>query len=182
MNRNLIRRIDPCAATRAAYDVGMTALGVSLLVVGAVMILAEAHVPTLGVLGGPGVALLAVGAVLAVLGLGGGIALGAVSALLLAGAGAGVVAVTVHKGMAVRRRRIRAGPEGLLGHIGVVRSWDGRTGSVLVDGALWRARRSTLLDDGAEDAELRAGDEIVVEGLDGLTVAVRKAEEWELIR
>jgi membrane-bound ClpP family serine protease len=166
----------------------MTALGVSLLVVGAMMILAEAHVPTLGVLGGPGVAVLAVGAVLAVLGLGGGIALGAISALLLAGGGAGVVAVTVHKGMAVRRRRVRAGPEGLLGHIGVVRSWEGRTGCVAVDGALWRARRSTLFDDPGEEgepdpkSELRAGDEIVVEGLDGLTVAVRKAEEWELIR
>jgi membrane-bound ClpP family serine protease len=160
----------------------MTALGVSLLIVGAVMILAEAHVPTLGVLGGPGVVVLAVGAVLAVLGLGGGIALGAVSALLLAGVGAGVVGVTVHKGMAVRRRRVKAGPEGLLGHIGVVRSWEDRTGSVLVVGALWRARRSWLLAEPGEQQELQAGDEIVVEGLDGLTVAVRKAEEWELIR
>jgi membrane-bound ClpP family serine protease len=172
----------PCAATREAYDVGMTALGVSLLIVGAIMILAEAHVPTLGVLGGPGVVVLAVGAVLAVLGLGGGIALGAVSALLLAGAGAGVVGVTVHKGMAVRRRRVRAGPEGLLGHMGVVRRWEGRTGSVLVDGALWRARRSMLFDDGEEGGVLHPGDEIVVESLDGLTVFVRKAEEWELIR
>lgn len=147
------------------------------------MILAEAHVPTLGVLGGPGVALLAVGAVLAVLGLGGGIALGAISALLLAGAGAGVVGVTVHKGLAVRRRRVRTGAESLLGHLGVVRNWEGRTGQVLVDGALWRARRSRLLlDEGDDEEELRAGDEIVVEGIDGLTVAVRKAEEWELMR
>lgn len=160
----------------------MTALGVSLLVVGAVVILAEAHVPTLGVLGGPGVVLLAVGAVLAVLGLGGGIALGVVSALLLAGTGAAVVGVSVHKGFAVRRRRIRAGPESLLGHVGLVRSWEGPTGCVVVDGALWRARRSWLSDDTEQRDELRAGDEIVVEGLDGLTVRVRKAEEWELIR
>ena len=47
----------------------MTALGVSLLIVGAILILVEAHVPTLGVLGGPGVVALGVGAVLAVLGL-----------------------------------------------------------------------------------------------------------------
>jgi membrane-bound ClpP family serine protease len=165
-----------------AYDVHMTALGVSLLVVGAIMILAEAHVPTLGVLGGPGVAVLAVGAVLAVVGLGGGIALGVISALLLGAAGAGVVGLTVHKGLAVRRRRVTAGPEGLLGHLGLVRGWEGRTGSVLVDGALWRARQSPRLDEADGPDELRAGDEIVVEGIDGLTVRVRKAEEWELIR
>ena len=46
----------------------MTALGVSLLIVGAIMVLIEAHVPTLGALGGPGVVVLAVGAVLAVMG------------------------------------------------------------------------------------------------------------------
>jgi len=67
----------------------MTALGVSLLLVGAVLILVEAHVPTLGVLGGPGVVALGVGTVLAVLGLGGGVVLGVVAALLLAGAPVG---------------------------------------------------------------------------------------------
>src|SRR6478672_3086810 len=103
---------------------GMTALGVSLLFVGAFLILLEAHVPTLGVLGGPGVLALAAGAVLAVLGLGGGVILGVVAGLLLAGAAGGVLAVTVGKGVAVRRRYVRAGPESLIGHLGVVRSWD----------------------------------------------------------
>ena len=159
----------------------MTALGVSLLCVGALLILLEAHVPTLGVLGGPGVLALAAGAVLAVLGLGGGVVLGVVSALLLAGAAGGVLAVTVGKGVAVRRRRVRAGPESLIGHLGVVRSWDARSGCVQVDGALWRARPSVLLDD-ADSEELRPGDQVVVDHLEGLTVGVRRAEEWELIR
>lgn len=158
----------------------MTALGVSLLIVGAILILVEAHVPTLGVLGAPGVVALGVGAVLAVLGLGGGIVLGVVAALLLAGAAGGVLALTVGKGMAVRRRRIRAGPESLIGHVGVVRNWTNPTGCVLVDGALWRARRSVLDDEDRED--LHPGDTVVVDHLDGLTVSVRRAEEWELIR
>jgi membrane-bound ClpP family serine protease len=156
----------------------MTALGVSLLMVGAIMILVEAHVPTLGALGGLGVLALGVGAVLAVIGLGGGVALAVVSALLLAGAAGGVLAVTVGKGVAVRRRRIRAGPESLIGHQGVVRSWTDRIGCVQVDGALWRARRS-LLDDEDHD-DLREGDTVVIDHLDGLTVAVRRAEDWEL--
>ena len=53
----------------------MTALGVSLLVIGAIVIVVEAHVPTLGLLGGPGVIALGVGAMLAISGLGGGVAL-----------------------------------------------------------------------------------------------------------
>jgi len=159
----------------------MTALGVSLLLVGAIMILAEAHVPTLGVLGAPGVLALGVGAVLAVLGLGGGVVLGVVAALLLAGAAGGTLAVTVGKAAAVRRRRVRAGPEGMLGHVGVVRSWDGASGCVQVDGALWTARRSVLTDESDSDLELHAGDKVVVDHLDGLTVGVRRAEEWELI-
>ena len=158
----------------------MTALGVSLLIVGAILILVEAHVPTLGVLGGPGVVALGVGAVLAVLGLGGGIVLGVVSALLLAGAAGGVMALTVGKGVAVRRRQIRAGPESLAGHVGVVRSWAEPTGYVLVDGTLWRACRSVLESEECED--LHSGDRVVVDHMDGMMVAVRKAEEWELTR
>jgi membrane-bound ClpP family serine protease len=158
----------------------MTALGVSLLLVGAIMVLIEAHVPTLGVLGGPGVIALAAGAVLAVLGLGGGVVLGVVSALLLAGAAGGVMALTVGKGIAVRRRRVRAGPESLLGHMGVVRSWTQRSGCVLVDGTLWQARRSWLDDE--DQQALHPGDAVVVDHLEGLTVGVRRAEEWELTR
>ncbi|HTU88156.1 MAG TPA: NfeD family protein [Solirubrobacteraceae bacterium] len=158
----------------------MTALGVSLLLVGAIMILVEAHVPTLGVLGGPGVVALTAGAVLAVLGLGGGIVLGVVAALLVAGSAGGALALTVGKGVAVRRRRVRAGPESLIGRVGVVRSWDDSVGCVQVDGALWSARRS-VLEDSEEPADLHAGDAVVVDHLDGLTVGVRRAEEWELI-
>jgi membrane-bound serine protease (ClpP class) len=123
---------------------------------------------------------LGVGTVLAVLGLGGGVVLGVVAALLLAGAAGGVLAVSVGKGAAVRRLRVRAGPESLLGHVGVVRSWAGTAGSVLVDGALWRARRSAIDDEDEED--LHQGDAVVVDHLDGLTVRVRRAEEWEVTR
>jgi membrane-bound ClpP family serine protease len=156
----------------------MTALGVSLLIVGAIVIVAEAHVPSLGMLGGPGVVAVGVGAVLAVSGLGGGLVLALITALLLVMSGLGVLAISVQKGMAVRRRRVRAGPEGLVGHLGVVRSWAESTGSVLVDGALWRARRSPTGDE--DEGELHAGDPVVVERLSGLTVAVRRAEDWEL--
>jgi membrane-bound serine protease (ClpP class) len=155
----------------------MTALGVSLLVIGAIAVIAEAHVPSLGVLGGPGALALTIGAVLAIAGLGGGVAISVLAALIVAAASAGVVIVSVRRGAAVRRRRIRSGPESLIGHIGVVQSWMEPTGKVLVDGALWTARRGWLEDEGAE---IHPGDHVVVEQLRGLTLSVRPAEEWEV--
>jgi membrane-bound ClpP family serine protease len=155
----------------------MTALGIALLVIGAVVIVVEAHVPTLGLLGGPGVVALAVGTVLAVGGLGGGIVLALVTATLVTAAGVAIVGLSVREGAAVRRRRIRTGAEGLIGRVGTVRSWGDPTGKVVVDGALWRARRSWSDD---HEPELHAGDHVVVERLSGLTLSVRPAEDWEL--
>ena len=158
----------------------MTALGLALLAVGVILVLVEVHVPRLGVLGVPGVIALAAGAILAVSGLGGGIAVGVITAVVLAGIGLGALALTLRKGIAVRRRRIRSGPEGLIGQLGVVRRWEEPRGKVLVDGALWSARRSWP-DDEHDQAELHEGDPIVVERLDGLTLRIRPAEDWELV-
>lgn len=151
----------------------MTAIGIALLVVGVIVVLVEAHVPSLGMLGGPGVVALAVGAVLAVAGLGGGIAFGLVAGFLLAGTGIGVVGLSITKGAAVRKRHHRSG---LIGRLGVVRKWNDPEGTVLVDGALWNACPS--LPDGEEICD---GDRVVVERVSGLTLAVRKAEKWELV-
>ncbi len=151
----------------------MTAIGIALLVVGVIVVLVEAHVPSLGMLGGPGVVALGAGAVLAVAGLGGGIALGLVAGLLLAGSGIGVVALSISKGAAVRKHRHRSA---LAGRLGVVRRWNEPEGTVLVDGALWNARPSH-----PEGEEIHQGDKVVVERVSGLTLAVRKAEDWELI-
>lgn len=159
----------------------MTALGVALLLIGVIVVTVEAHVPSLGMLGGPGVVALGVGSVLAVSGLGGGIALGLAAALVLVTSSIAVLALSVHKGLAVRGRRIKAGPEGLIGHVGYVHSWADPSGKVLVDGALWRARRSWPDDeDPDEERELHTGDPVVVERLNGLTLGIRRAEAWEL--
>lgn len=140
------------------------------------MILAEAHVQSLGILGVPGVIALGAGAMLAVGGLGGGFAAALVIALVLVVSSGALLALSLRKGLAVRRRRIRGGSHGLIGHVGVVRSWSQPTGKVLVDGGLWQARRSWGDD---EETELHEGDKVVVEQLKGLTLSVRKAEEWE---
>jgi len=66
----------------------------------------------------------------------------------------------------------------LCGRVGVVRRWSESAGQVFIDGALWRARHEWLQDD--EEA-FHEGESVVVERVNGLTLSVRRAEEWELI-
>ena len=163
----------------------MTTLGMVLLVLGALVATAEAHYPAHGVAGGVGVLAMAIGAVLAISGLGAGLALGLLSGLALATVGGGTLLLSVRSGFAVRGRRVRTGAEGIVGEIGVVRSWMQDGGSVALHGALWRARRSLSLDDYGDDGDdgdgLHPGDRVVVERLNGLTLSVRPAEKWELL-
>lgn len=155
----------------------MTALGIALLLVGATLVAVETHVSSLGMLAGPGAIALGVGAVLAVSGLGGGIVVAVILAVLVAATGVAFAGVAIREGKNARRRRVKTGAEGMVGRVGVVQSWVDPAGRVRVDGALWQARRSW--PDG-DTGELHAGDPVVVERLSGLTLAVRRAEEWEL--
>ena len=128
-----------------------------------------------GALGVAGGVALATGAALAIGASGGALAL-VIGAILAASAVTGIwLAVATRKGLATRQLRAVSGREALSGRTGVVRSWNGGGGQVFVDGALWRARPSW--PDGEQ--ELAAGDAVVVERVSGLTLAVRKAEEWE---
>jgi membrane-bound serine protease (ClpP class) len=158
----------------------VTTLGLILLIVGALVAVVEAHTPTHEIAGGLGVAVMAIGAVLAISGLGAGVILGLAGGLVLAGAGGAYVGLTVKHAAGVRRRRVRGGAEGLLGQVGVVRSWADTGGSVSLQGGVWRATRSPGVDDDPP-TELHSGDKVVVERLTGLTLSVRPAEEWELI-
>jgi membrane-bound serine protease (ClpP class) len=153
----------------------VTEVGIVLLVVGAVIAVAEAHYPTHGIAGGIGVMAMAVGAAIAVSGLGAGVLLGLLVGGALLAAGGGALALSVSRGAAARRLRVMTGAEGIIGHIGVVRSWADASGSVALDGSLWSARRSAI-----QEEELHAGDQVVVERLNGLTLCVRRAEDWEL--
>jgi membrane-bound serine protease (ClpP class) len=99
-----------------------------------------------------------------------------VTAFVLGVIGVGVVGLSVSKGAAVRTHRIRTGSEGIVGHLGIVRRWDAPAGTVLVDGALWHARPSL-----PDAPPLQIGDQVVVERINGLTLCVRKAEDWELV-
>jgi membrane-bound serine protease (ClpP class) len=155
----------------------MVILGIVLVLTGAGLMVAEAHLPTYGLLGLAGLASLVAGGAIAVDASGGGPALVIVFTLVLL-AVAGLALATVVRGAAgVARRRSRPGAETLVGHVGVVRHELEPVGQVFVDGALWRAQ--PCWEDGDRD-HLREGDKVVVERVKGLTLGVRRAEEWEL--
>jgi membrane-bound ClpP family serine protease len=155
----------------------MVIAGIALVLLGAGLMVAEAHLPTYGILGLLGLVSLVVGGAVAVDASGGGAALVVIVALVLALV-AGVALFAMAKGVAgVSRRRSRTGAEALVGHVGVVRHELEPVGQVFVDGALWRAQ--PCWEDGSEN-HLREGDHVVVERVKGLTLGVRRAEEWEL--
>jgi membrane protein implicated in regulation of membrane protease activity len=153
----------------------MTVLGLVLIIAAVVLLLAEAHLSTGG--------LMAACASVAAVG-------GVVSLLLAAGAGAVLVLIVglcaaagaVSLLLLARRRillplraRPRTGREALVGHVGVVRG-DGAEPEVFLDGSLWRAEPSPI----HHETELHDGERVVVEGVNGLTLRVREAEQWEL--
>ena len=118
----------------------MVLLGIVLLGVGAGLLIAEAHLPTYGALGLAGVVALAAGAALAVDGAGGGTLLVVAVVILVALAALALLAVIARATLMVGRSRVKTGVEGLVGHVGVMRSAPAPLGQVFVDGALWRAR------------------------------------------
>jgi membrane-bound ClpP family serine protease len=151
----------------------MVLLGILLLGAGAGLMIAEAHLPSVGVLGLAGVVAMAAGAAIAVDGAGGGAALIVAVVAIVAVAALALLGLIVRATLTAGRARAKTGVEGLVGHVGVVRSAPAPIGQVFIDGALWRAK--PCLED-----ELAVGDPVVVERVNGLVLSVRRAEEWEV--
>jgi membrane protein implicated in regulation of membrane protease activity len=92
-------------------------------------------------------------------------------------AAAALALFTLREARAISRRQVQSGAEGLIGRVGIVRRTIDPLGDVAVDGELWRARRSWATEDEPPPAE---GDRVVVASVHGLTLLVRRAEEWEV--
>jgi membrane-bound serine protease (ClpP class) len=154
----------------------MSALGLLLVLIGAGLVAAEAHVPSHGALGAAAVASLAVGVALLVSAAGGAAIAAILAALAVALAGGLWITTLVRKVVGVRR--LRPPRDALVGTVGVVKAAPEPLGQVYVGGSLWRAKVWGLDED---ERPLHPGDRCVVERVDGLTLTVRPAEEWELI-
>jgi membrane-bound ClpP family serine protease len=154
----------------------MTALALALMVTGALLLVAEAHLASYGLLGVAGTLALLGGGVLAVSEAGGSVVLAIALAVPVAVGLVALMVVAGHKSLALRRRRPRSGPDALIGRVGVIRHAPAPVGDVIVEGELWRARTSWV-----DEPALREGEHVVIEQVHGLTLAVRRAEEWEVL-
>jgi membrane-bound ClpP family serine protease len=157
--------------------VHMSALAAIFLVWGAALMVAEAHMPSHGALGTAAAAALTAGVVLALSSAGASTGAVLAGGVAMALAGFALAWLLLAKSLAARRLAVRTGPQTLVGRLATVRSVPAPLGQVQIDGALWRARLWDLDQGGQPVAE---GGAVVVESVDGLTLTVRPAEEWEM--
>jgi membrane-bound ClpP family serine protease len=154
----------------------MLVLGLALVGVSLALVVAEAHLSSGGLIGAVASAAAVGGIVLLLLAAGAGAAVVLVLALVAAVAASSLLVLARHRLVRSLRARPRTGREALVGHVGVVRSAGASEAQVFLDGALWRAEPSPIHD----GVKLHEGDRVVVERVNGLTLRVRRAEEWEL--
>ena len=152
----------------------MTTLGLVLLGLGAALAVVEAHVSSYGIVGTAAVIALAAGIGVLAGAAGGGLAVGLAVAFAAASVAGVYLAFVLGRVIVARRAPVRGGRAGLIGHRGELQIVPAPVGRVLVDGELWRARAW-------DGDELRTGDPVIVEYVDGLTLTVRRAEEWEVM-
>ena len=140
--------------------------GLALLVVGVAMLVAEAFLPTFGVLGIGGLVAFVLGSLFLFdaertgLEVARGLVAGAAGALALAGL---IVGTLVWRS---QRRPPSGGREGMLGAIGVARQRLDPQGTVLVRGEYWTA---------TSDETVQAGESVEITGVEGLRLRVRPA-------
>jgi membrane-bound serine protease (ClpP class) len=154
----------------------MLVFGLALIGVALALVVAEAHLSSGGAIGAVASAAAVGGIVLLLLAAGASAAVVLLVALVAAGGASALLLLARHHLARSARARPRTGREALVGHVGVVRSGGASEAQVFLDGALWRAEPSPIHD----GVKLHEGDRVVVERVNGLTLRVRKAEEWEL--
>lgn len=155
----------------------MVTLGVVLIVVGLAVLVAEAHLPTAGVLGLAGVMTSAAGAGVLIAGVGASLFLAVPVAVAVALGGAAATLWMAREVFVAHRRAVRTGPSALIGTAATVRTWDDGQGQVSAEGTLWRARMSYW----SEGPEPAPGETVIVDELDGLTLSVHRPDAWEVM-
>jgi membrane-bound serine protease (ClpP class) len=153
-------------ALAAMHVLPVNVSGLALLLLGVALLVAEAFLPTFGLVGVGGLVAVVLGSLFLfdheagvsvspglVFGVG-----GTAAALMLA------LAVLVYRGRRVPPR----GPSGMVGERGVARDRLAPSGTVVVRGEYWTAESETPVE---------PGERVVVTGIDGLVLRVRRAAE-----
>jgi membrane-bound serine protease (ClpP class) len=151
----------------------VTAAGVLLLVLGVGMIIAEAHLPTHGILGGVGILALALSGLLLFNTDSDAYEVSVPVVIVVALLLGGFMAFAVQKVVQARRNPVITGWEEMVGAVGEVREPIDPVGQVFVHGALWRASLADGAGGDAAGEALERGVRVRVESVEGLTLRVR---------
>ena len=144
--------------------------GAALIGIGTVLLIAEAIVPSFGILGFGGVIAFVVGSVLLIDTDVPGFGISQMVIGSVALVGSAMILVTAILLMRSRRRAVVSGVEEMIGSPGSVIEWSGEAGQVRVQGEIWRATGAVPLS---------AGSKIRVTGIEGLTVVVEPEPNGE---
>jgi membrane-bound serine protease (ClpP class) len=139
----------------------------ALIVLGVALLVAEAFLPTFGVVGVGGAVAFLLGSLFLFDGAGEELE---VARTLIFGAVAGLGLFTMIVGVLIARRRrvpARLGVEGMIGAIGMARDRLAPQGTVLVHGEYWTAETEQTIDPGTP---------VEVTGIDGLRLRVRRRD------
>lgn len=150
----------------ALHVLPFNASGLALLVLGVALLIAEAFLPTFGVVGAGGLVAFVLGSLFLFDSAQSGVY---VSRSLIVGVSGSVAAIMLGIGtLVLRSQRTRAalGAEGMIGEIGIARHRLAPGGSVLVRGEYWTADSEEPVDE---------GERVEVLGVDGLRLRVRRA-------
>jgi len=154
----------------------MTVLAGALLILALLLVLAEAHLSTGGVIGAGAIVAAVAGLAVLLDAVGASLVVALVIAICVAASAVAPLLVARRRILRPLHARPRTGREALVGHVGVVRSASEPQLEVFVDGTLWRAEPDPI----HRETDLHDGDRVVVERVNGLTLRVRRAEDWEL--
>jgi membrane-bound serine protease (ClpP class) len=155
----------------------VTVAGVLLLVFGIGLIVAEAHLPTHGILGASGVASLVASGLLLYDTKSSAFEISA-PVVIAVGLALGILlAVAVERAVRARRLPKHTGWEEMVGAVGEVRQPLDPIGQVFVLGALWRARLASGTN--GDRRSIERGSRVRVESVDGLTLQVRPLESGD---
>lgn len=141
--------------------------GVLLIILAFGLFIAEAFVPSHGILGAGGVISFVTGSLLLFSGGPPGIGISISLIVTTALVFAALVALLVTAVVRGQKRAVTTGSEGLIGRMGTARSDLLPEGLVFVEGELWRAV--------SEEGTIKAGEKVVITAMEGLNLRVRRA-------
>jgi membrane-bound serine protease (ClpP class) len=144
--------------------------GVALLVLGIVLVTAEAFVPSFGVLGIAGIASFVAGSILLMDTEVPGFGISPWTIGALAASLSGIFLLTLSMVLRGQKRRVVTGGEAIAHAHGRVESWHDGRGRVRLEGELWHAEGP---------ADLAPGDRVVITKREGLTVEVAREKASE---